>query len=129
MTRIPIGSRVLYWPGGRDADTEPKHGQTITSWKSPTDTNFGTAGYWIRKREGGSDFIAETHIEADLDPVLFGPPAPPATGVTIDVDAPAGWDWPPRALRTVADAVRPFLAAGVEPLEVAVLVLQAQEHG
>lgn len=125
---IPLGSRVRYWPGARAAGIEPKHGQTITSRKDETDTNFGVAGYWIRKSSGGTDFIAETHIEQEEPAptlVLFDDPEPPPTGVTVDQEDPAGWRYPPVRLRAVADALRPFLAAGVEPLEVAVLALDA----
>lgn len=56
---------------------------------------------------------------------LFDCPPPPSTGVSLDPDVPAGWQYPPERLRAVADAVRPFLAARVEALEVAVLVLDA----
>lgn len=55
--------------------------------------------------------------------VLFGEPEPPPTGVTIDSNDPAGWRHPPARVTAVADRLRPFLAARVEPLEVAVLVL------
>lgn len=56
---------------------------------------------------------------------LFDCPPPPSTGVALDVDVPAGWKYRPERLRAVADALRPFLAAGVEALEVAVLALDA----
>lgn len=128
---IDCDTPLLAWPGARMPGVEPVRAVALGQ---PTKHPAFGRGLFVRvryvtgRRPGGTDWLALAHVEEESEPALFEPPNPPPTGVTIDVDTPDGWDWPPRSLRTVADAVRPFLAAGVEPLEVAVLVLQAQER-
>lgn len=131
---ITRGTPLRVWPGVRGGS-----GYRAVALAEPKDVD-GFQQVRVRyvsgPHTGQSDRIMMTHVEVDPaptftveevfpDPVLFEPPPPPATGVSLDVDAPAGWNYRPDRLRAVADALRPFLAAGVEPLEVAVLALDA----
>lgn len=132
---INKGTPLWVWPGARALSIKPIR---ATALGPPTEmANFG-AGLFVSvryeegRRPGGTDVLAMSHVAVVHETTtlaLFGEPEPPDTGVSIDADAPAGWKYPPARLRAVADALRPFLAAGVEPLEAAVLALDADEAG
>lgn len=62
MSTIPVDSQVRYWRGRRGKN-EPSYIGRILS--EPTKLG-GTRGYYIRKENGGTDFIAATHV--DLEP-------------------------------------------------------------
>lgn len=59
------------------------------------------------------------------EPPLFEAPGPPRQPVTLDLDEPSGWRYEPARLMALAQVLRPYLRAGVEPLSLAATVLDA----
>lgn len=57
---IRLNDFVYYWPGARNVGREPEIGRVT----SEGFVDFGgTECYRISKRNGGSDYIAATHVE------------------------------------------------------------------
>lgn len=70
------GDKIRYWPGFREGGSSV--GEVISE---RTVLGGHTTGYFIRKSNGGTDFIAETHIEpleSSASPVAASSPSRPA---------------------------------------------------
>lgn len=69
MDEILEGTRLRCWPGMRGFGHRSYLAEALSGLLTVGDTNFGVEGYRVRKSDGGTDFLAATHVQiVDVEP-------------------------------------------------------------